>query len=212
MRLERELRPERVLHRFCLHGIRNFRYNKHQEVRCANANDGSPSYNGGPSSCLQILLHDSLFVSPPPLTYYPTPLTVPSSYYYYFYTYMYELEVTTITSTYTTTTTTLSIYAANSNSADDKLSSLSSSVEENDFTTPLAATTALNSTPARPTATSASSDDTDDDSGPSPPGVGVGPGFGDTSTGAGTQMGVMTGWAVAWAFGAGAVALGMVLL
>lgn len=217
MRLEGELGPERVLHRFFLHGICKFRLDSHQG---GNADDSSPSDNEGARSCLQILLHDSLFVSLPPLMYHSTPLTIPSSYYFYFYTYMYELEVTTITSTFTTTTTTISVYAANSNSADDRLSSLSSSVEENDFTTPLAATSALNSTPARPTATGASSvsygsgdsGDSDDSAVPVPPGLGRGPGTGDVSTGAGTQTSIMTGWAMAWAFGAGAVAVGMVWL
>jgi hypothetical protein len=45
-----------------------------------------------------------------------------------------------------------------------------------------------------------------------PPGLGRGPGTGGVSTGAGTQTSIMSGWAVAWAFGAGAVALGMVWL
>ncbi|OBT67360.1 hypothetical protein VE03_03031 [Pseudogymnoascus sp. 23342-1-I1] len=144
------------------------------------------------------------------------------SYYYYFYTYVYAIEATTITSTYTTTTTVLSVYAANSRSAAARLEDLSTSVEENDFTTPARATTALNSTPARPTASSSSSsdepiqddstDDTNEDDSPTLPVVG-GPrlGTGDLP-GAGTQAGIVPGWAVAWALGAGVVAWGMVWL
>lgn len=156
--------------------------------------------------------------SPHPSTPCLTHLTIPRSYYFYFYTYIYEFEVTTITSTYTTTTTTLSVYAANSATASARLSSLSSSVEENDFTTPARATTALNSTPASPTTSGASSsvfqdDGTNQDDGPSLPGVGAGAGFGGSNTpGAGTQTGMVPAWAVAWALGAGAVAWGMVWL
>ncbi|KAL5350393.1 hypothetical protein ACLOAV_003961 [Pseudogymnoascus australis] len=144
------------------------------------------------------------------------------SYYYYFYTYIYAIELTTITSTYTTTTTTVSVYAANSRSAAAQLSSLSSSVEENDFTTPARATTALNSTPAGPTASSSSSsdepfqddstDDSDEDASPTLPGVG-GPGLGTGDLpGAGVQAGIVPVWAMAWALGAGLVAWGMVWL
>ncbi|KFY16923.1 hypothetical protein V492_01018 [Pseudogymnoascus sp. VKM F-4246] len=134
------------------------------------------------------------------------------SYYFYFYTYIYAIEKTTITSTYTTTTTTLSIYAANSATARSRLKSLSSSVEENDFTTPLEATTALNSTPASPTSSSASTTQgggNGRNDGPVAPGTGLGPG---DLPGAGTQSGVVSGWAVAWALGAGVVAWGMVWL
>ena len=138
-------------------------------------------------------------------------LTLLSSYYFYFYTYIYDIEVTTITSTYTTTTTTLSVYAANTATAAARLSSLSSSVEENDFTTPARATTALNSTPARVSASGSSlpdepiqDDDTDEDDDPVLPGIGVGsPGLGTgDAPGAGTQTGIVSGWAVAWALGA----------
>jgi hypothetical protein len=145
----------------------------------------------------------------------PRSLTALSSYYYYFYTY---IEVTTLTSTYTTTTTTLSVYAANSRTAASRLSSMSSSVEENDFTTPARATTALNSSPARTTsgasATDFQDDGTDQNDRPVVPGVGVGGpslGGGDLP-GAGTQMGVVRAWAAAWALGAGVVAWGMVWL
>lgn len=209
-----------MLHGFRLHSIYKGRRDSHQDFGYANKHDGSPEDDG---TCVQVLLYDSLLVSPPhPSTPCPMSLTIPSSYYYYFYTYIYNIEVTTITSTFTTTTTTLSIYAANSRTASARLSSLGSSVRENDFTTPAAATTALNFTPARATASGASSsggsiqddgtDDTDENDGPSLPGVG-GPGLGAGDLpGAGTQMGIVPGWAVAWALGAGVVAWGMVWL
>ncbi|KFY80130.1 hypothetical protein V499_00966 [Pseudogymnoascus sp. VKM F-103] len=148
--------------------------------------------------------------------YYYT--TLYFSYYYYFYTYRYDIEVTTLTSTYTTTTTTLSVYAANSRTAASRLSSMSTSVEENDFTTPARATTALNSSPARTTsgasATDFQDDGTNQNDGPVVPGIGVGnPGLGSGDIpGAGTQMGVVPAWALAWALGAGVVAWGMVWL
>ncbi|OBT76858.1 hypothetical protein VF21_04716 [Pseudogymnoascus sp. 05NY08] len=143
--------------------------------------------------------------------YYYT--TLYFSYYYYFYTYIRE---TTLTSTYTTTTTTLSVYAANSRTASSRLSSMSSSVEEYEFTTPARATTALNSSPARttsdPSATDFQDDSTDQNDAPVLPGIGA-PGLGGGDRpGAGTQMGVVPAWAVAWALGAGVVAWGMVWL
>ncbi|ELR02567.1 hypothetical protein VC83_08946 [Pseudogymnoascus destructans] len=140
------------------------------------------------------------------------------SYYYYFYTYRYDIEVTTLTSTYTTTTTTLSVYAANSRTAASQLSSMSSSVEENDFTTPERATTALNSSPARTTSGASATDFQDDGTNqngrPVVPGIGVGgPGLGmGVLPGAGTQVGIVLAWAVAWALGAAVVAWGMVWL
>ncbi|OBT88570.1 hypothetical protein VE02_03973 [Pseudogymnoascus sp. 03VT05] len=143
--------------------------------------------------------------------YYYT--TLYFSYYYYFYTYIRE---TTLTSTYTTTTTTLSVYAANSRTAESRLSSMISSVEEYEFTTPATATTALNSSPARTTtdasATDFQDDGTDQNDAPVLPGIGA-PGLGGGDRpGAGTQMGVVPAWAVAWALGAGVVAWGMVWL
>lgn len=220
MRHESEVRLARMLHGYRLHGICKKQRDGYQG---ANYHGSSPEDDGGPGSCLQILLHDSLLVRTPcPSTTCSTSLTVPRSYYYYFYTYIYAIELTTITSTYTTTTTTVSVYAANSRSAAAQLSSLSSSVEENDFTTPARATTALNSTPAGPTASSSSSsnepfqddstDDSDEDASPTLPGVG-GPGLGTSPVpGAGVQAGIVPVWAMAWALGAGLVAWGMVWL
>lgn len=129
------------------------------------------------------------------------PLTLLRSYYYYFYTYRYDVQLTTITSTYTTTTTTLSIYASNTRTASAQLSSMISSVEKYDFTTPARATTALDSTPALPTPSVNVPD------APVLPGVG-----GGDLLGAGMQAGVVPAWAVAWALGAGVVAWGMVWL